>query len=82
MAEGHSVLIFCGGRRQTQACAAQVAELLPALLGAPVTPEARAARQKLASKLRDGLGGAPNKQLESLFGGLGPGLRSNKGDVD
>ena len=117
------MLIFCGGRRQTQTCAAQVcthcqdnesvvcyappgasvrcagcrrgesavprlavractpshtgpaggglpqvAELLPGLLGAPVSPEVQAARQKLVLQLRDGLGGTPNKQLEALFG--------------
>ncbi len=69
VAEGHSVLIFCGGRRQTQTCAAQVAQLLPALLP-PAGAGVAAARRALVMELRDGLMGGGDSQLETLFSEL------------
>ena len=67
VAEGSSVLIFCGGRTQSQSGAKLAAEMLGTLLRNDVQEEVQLRREALVQQLREALGQAGNANLEHLI---------------
>jgi hypothetical protein len=68
--EGHSVLIFCAGRRQCECTARMVADLLPHALGdaaAAAFAAAAPCRQAAAAKLLEATGGFCTDGLQNVF---------------
>ncbi|MEW5302206.1 MAG: hypothetical protein WDW36_005009 [Sanguina aurantia] len=65
--EGHSVLVFCAGRRACESCADLVAQLLAGVLKVPTPDAVLAKRALLIQELQDAMAGHRNGTFEALL---------------
>ena len=65
--EGGSVLVFCGGRAQTQSGAGLVVDMLQGSEEFSVSNDVQKGRQSLVQQLQSSLGQASNAKLEKLI---------------
>lgn len=67
VAEGGSVLVFCGGRAQTQSGAGLVVDMLPNFVDQNVPEDVKERRMALVELMRSVLGEASNVALEKMI---------------
>ncbi len=65
--EGGSVLVFCGGRAQTQSGASLVTDMLQDCTAFHVTGAVQCGRQALVQQLQTSLGQSSNTKLENMI---------------